>query len=150
MNLSIEISCLLYATEDPEKVEQAMRNIIPLPTFSVKEIPGKKMLYGRTTDPKVLDSLFQKVREQRILDAGRKTLKTQRIDDEVEFFVHKQAATAGKVSFCHHAGESPLGMIAIKITSPQLDMIIDWLAPYTREGKIVEQPELIMWGNQES
>jgi len=145
MNVEIEIMCPFFATEEQNKVEQAMRNIIPLSNYSIKEIAGKRHLFGRTNDRKVLEPLYIKIREQRILDAGRKTLRTRTIDNIVQFSVHKQVATVGKISFCHLEGESPLGAITIKIASPQLESLIDWLVPYTRDGKIVDLNESHVW-----
>ena len=148
MSVEIDIMCPFFATEEQTKVEQAMRNIIPLLNYSIKEIAGKRHLFGRTTDPKVLESLYVKIREQRILAAGRKLLKSRAIDNIVQFSVHKQAAMVGKISFCHLEGESPLGAITIKITSPQLESLIDWLMPYTRDGKIVDSNGSPVWREQ--
>jgi predicted RNA binding protein with dsRBD fold (UPF0201 family) len=137
--------CPFFVTEEQTKVEQAMRNIIPLLNYSIKEIAGKRHLFGKTNDPKVLELLYMKIREQRILAAGRKMLKTRTIDNIVHFSVHKQAATVGKISFCQLEGESPLGAITIKIASPQLESLINWLMPYTRDGKIVHLNESPVW-----
>lgn len=145
MNIEIEITCPFFATEEQPKVEQAMRNIISLLNYSIEEIAGKRHLIGRTNDPKVLELLYTKIREQRILAAGRKLLKTRATDNIVQFSVHKQAATVGKISFCHLEGESPLGAITIKIVSSQLKSLIDWLMPPTRDGKIVNSSESSVW-----
>lgn len=138
MVVEIEISCPLNETEDRAKVEQALRNLIPLQKYSIKEIADHSYLYGRTSESKTLEVFYRKLREQRILDASRKFLKQRDRGNLVSFSVHKQAAAVGKISFCQPEGESPLGAITIRITSPQLESVINWLAPYTREGKEVE------------
>ena len=148
MSVEIEIYCPFFETEDREKVEQAMRNVIPVPTYSIKEMVGRRHLYGRTSEPKVLEVLYRRVREQRILDAGRKTMRQQTKGNVVRISVHKQAATVGKISFCLHEGESPLGAITIRITSPQLERLINWLVPYTHEGKEVKLSNSFVWGEQ--
>ncbi len=148
MVVEIEIYCPLYETEDRAKVEQALRNLIPLPKYSIKEIVNQLYLYGRTSKPKALEVFYRKLREQRILDASRKILKQQDRGNLVSFSVHKQAAAVGKISFCLPKGESPLGAITIRITTPQLESVINWLAPYTREGKEVELSNSIAWRDE--
>lgn len=138
MVVEIEISCPLNETEDRVKVEQALRNMIPLPKYSIEEIADQSYLYGRTSELKALEVFYRKLREQRILDASRKILKQRGRGNLVRFSLHKQAAAVGKISFSQPEGESPLGAITIKITSPQLESVINWLVPYTREGKEVE------------
>lgn len=148
MVIDIEISCPLFETEDRTKVEQALQNLIPLPIYSIKEIAGQSHLYGRTSEPKALEVLYRKLREQRILDASRKIMKQWVRVNLVRFSVHKQAAAVGKISFCQPEGESPLGAITIRITSPQLESVINWLAPYTREGKEVDLSNSIAWRDE--
>ncbi|MFQ6124160.1 MAG: RNA-binding domain-containing protein [Candidatus Heimdallarchaeota archaeon] len=138
MVVEIEIFCPLFETEDRIKVEQALRNLIPLPKYSIKEIAGQSHLYGKTSGINALKLLYKKLREQRILDASRKVMKQRDLGNLVSFCVHKQTAVVGKISFCQPEGESPLGAITIKITSPQLESVVNWLAPYTREGKEVK------------
>ena len=148
MRITVEIFCPFFATEEREKVEHALRNVIPLPTYTIKEIAGRSYLYGKASDPKTLEPFQKKLREQRILAAGRKTLKNQIKNEVMQFSIHKQAATEGKISFCHLESESPLGTITIRITSPQLGRLIEWLVPLTRDGKIIEPDESVPWGNR--
>ncbi len=137
MNVVIEIYSPIFETEDQELVEQALRNVIPLSTYSIKDILGQKHLYGRSNDKDALNVIFRKIREQRILDAGRKSLRREIKENTVKFWVQKQAAKVGKISFCQPIGESPLGTITVNITASQIEQLIDWLVPYTREGKEV-------------
>ncbi len=137
MNVETEIYSPIFDTEDQELVEQALRNVVPLSTYLIKDILGQKHLYGRSNDKDVLNVIFRKLREQRILDAGRKSLRREIKENTVKFWVQKQAAKVGKISFCQPIGESPLGTITINIIASQIEQIIDWLVPYTREGKEV-------------
>ena len=137
MNVETEIYSPIFETEDQELVEQALRNVVPLSTYSIKNILGQKHLYGRSKDKDALNEIFRKIREQRILDAGRKSLRREIKENTVKFWVQKQAAKVGKINFCQPIGESPLGTITVNITSSQIEQLIDWLVPYTREGREV-------------
>jgi predicted RNA binding protein with dsRBD fold (UPF0201 family) len=47
----------------------------------------------------------------------------------VTFYLNKQVAYAGHVSFSQQTAESPLGPINVKISCGNLQKLVDWLAP---------------------
>jgi predicted RNA binding protein with dsRBD fold (UPF0201 family) len=55
----------------------------------------------------------------------------------MQFMLNKQVAAVGKVSFT--TGESPLGPIVVTIETPDIERLIDYLAPRTRDGKPIEE-----------
>jgi predicted RNA binding protein with dsRBD fold (UPF0201 family) len=57
--------------------------------------------------------------------------------DVVRFMLNKQVATVGKVSFTD--GESALGPIAVTLEAPDIDRLMDYLAPRTRGGKPIQE-----------
>ena len=48
--------------------------------------------------------------------------------NRIVFFLNKQAAYAGHVSFSAPEGESPLGPIQVVIETENPEQVIDWLA----------------------
>ena len=69
-------------------------------------------------------------REQ-ILDAARKVLFNGIQGNTVCFYLNKQVAYVGHISFSQSVGESPLGPIRVEIESDNPHAVIDWLAPKT-------------------
>jgi uncharacterized protein len=51
------------------------------------------------------------------------------------FFLNKQAAYAGHVSFSAPEGESPLGPIQVMIETDHMEELIDWLAGRPEERR---------------
>jgi hypothetical protein len=62
-----------------------------------------------------------------------------RKEGQVEFMLNKQAAWVGKVNFT--GGESPLGPIEVTINARDIERMIDWLAPPTKDGKLIKEIE---------
>ena len=68
------------------------------------------------------------VQRDRIRAAARSVLRRSVEDSRIIFFLNKQAAYAGHVSFSAPEGESPLGPIRIIIELEKPEEMIDWLA----------------------
>lgn len=123
----------LRPTESPEKVERALQNLFLGIVLEAKEtrIEGR----GGT---EALSTFHRLLREQRILDTARSVFLAGRVGDALQFRLNKQAATVGRISFPPE--EEPLGSIHVEIRGPQL--LVDWLAPRTSEGRPVEEIDL--------
>ena len=121
-------------TESLERVLGAVRRLIDIEDYSVEEVGNVKVLVA-TSSLRGLERLHRLLREQRILDAARSVLRRGRQQGRIVFYLHKQAATVGKVSFVGGDQESPLGAIRVTIEYPDPDRVIDWLAPPTVMGR---------------
>jgi predicted RNA binding protein with dsRBD fold (UPF0201 family) len=55
--------------------------------------------------------------------------------NRIVFFLNKQAAYAGHVSFSAPEGESPLGPIQVILETEDPEQLIDWLAGKPEERK---------------
>lgn len=127
--MKLRVETEIRATESREKVESAVKNLFPSITL---ELVGRKLV-GESTDIGALSRLHQLLRQQAILDTARSTMLANRKDNATEFMLNKQVAFVGKISFTD--GESPLGPIIVRIEAPDIERLIDYLAPRTREGK---------------
>ncbi|MEM4188164.1 MAG: RNA-binding domain-containing protein [Candidatus Hadarchaeum sp.] len=131
--MKLRVETEIRTTESREKVEAAVRNIFP----DLKlELVGQKLV-GESTDIASLSKIHQLLRQQAILDTARSTMFANRKDNTTEFMLNKQVAFVGKISFTD--GESPLGPIKVHLEASDIERLIDYLAPRTREGKPVQE-----------
>ena len=129
MTEKIEVSVPVYPSEDINKVKQAVSNLITTPNFNEIQINGITYLTCVLEGLSELDKLREMMKKERIQNAARRLLRKDRSRDTLVFFLNKQAAYVGRLSFSDPAGESPLGPIRFKIVSTDIDLIIDWIAP---------------------
>ncbi len=78
-----------------------------------------------------LTKLYNLLRRERIRDAARGVLFKGLSQNSITFYLNKQVAYAGHISFCQPSGESPLGPIKVQITCDKPKELIEWLAPKT-------------------
>ncbi len=131
--MRLRIEAEVGPTESIEKVEKAVKNIFPDLELSLSE--GK--LIGESTDVRVLKKLHDILRIQRVLDAARAVMFNGTNGDRVVVHLNKQVAFVGKVSFVD--GETPLGPITVALEAPDIERLIDYLAPRTIDGRPVEE-----------
>lgn len=133
--MKLKVEAEVRPTEDPAKVEKAIKNIFPTLELSL----AGNVISGESTSVEVLGRLHQLLRSQAILDSARSVMRRGMRGDVVQFMLNKQAAAVGKVSFTD--GESPLGPITVVIEARDAGRLIDYLAPRTVDGKPVKEIE---------
>ena len=131
--MKLRVEAEVRATEDRAKVEAAVNRIFPALKL---DLVGDRLI-GESIDIQSLDRLHQLLRLQAILDSARKIMRAGRRGNLVEFMLNKQVAAVSKVSFTD--GESPLGSIVVTLEAPDIERLIDYLAPRTREGKPIKE-----------
>lgn len=117
----IRVSTPVRPTEDPTKVEAALRNLFP--ELELEEIEG--FVKGTSTS---LDRLRELIRNQKIRDSARSLFRRGRTDDRTTVQLNKQAAFVSRVNF---GEDGPLGEILVEIESDRLDEEIDFVAERT-------------------
>ena len=125
---SIEISCPVYPSEDPEKVKTAILKIFPDAVLEEKddEIAGTS---------ESLERFSKQIRKQKILDTTRSVMIHGKRGDRTRFFLNKQVAFVGKVSFCEE--KTILGTMKVMIKDDDIEELIDRVAPVTVDGEEV-------------
>ncbi|MFQ6013119.1 MAG: RNA-binding domain-containing protein [Thermoplasmata archaeon] len=114
-----------HATESADKVRRAVLNIFPeaqLEGGNEEGIAG----HGGT-----LNRFAELLRRQRIRDSAREVLEGGIQGNRLVFYLNKQAAYAGRVSFSAHA---PLGDICVTVVSDDLRGLVRELTSSTRAG----------------
>ncbi len=136
--ISTTVSALLFPTEVEERVRKAVENIFPGTRLTLIKKEGYvDRLEG--TAPS-LDALHELLRRQKILDTARHSFFGELKGKEISFQLSKQGALMGYVNFLDH--DVALGGIDVTIETDEPELIIDWLAPETAEGRPVREISL--------
>jgi len=129
--ISVQIEAEVNPTEDEVKVKRAVENIFSDLEFDVKPLKRGSLLLAKAKGLDGLTKLYNLLRRERIRDAARSVLFRGVSSRSIVFYLNKQVAFAGHVSFSQPIGESPLGPIKVEIECANPNEIIDWLAPRT-------------------
>lgn len=124
----IVVQTMINPTEDLAKVKHAIENIFGSALEIKIPAEGAKLI-AKTKDLGNLAKLRELLRRERIRDAARKLLLKKVRGKTITFFLNKQVAYAGHVSFCEEFAESPLGPLRIQIKTDDPLKLINWIAP---------------------
>ena len=144
MNVNVEVSVPIHPTESPQKVEKAVLNI-----FSDIDIKVDNDSITGQGGFESLRHFHNLLRSQKILDTARTRLyngiygdRESDTADTLAITLNKQAAFVGKIGFVDNFSDS-LGEITVEISATDIDAdiyrLIDWLAPQTSHGEIIEE-----------
>jgi predicted RNA binding protein with dsRBD fold (UPF0201 family) len=131
VTVSIEVD--INPTEDEEKVKKAINNILYNPIFTSEPTFQGYKLKAIAQGQVSLTNFRNLLRNDRIRDAARKVLYRATRDDKISFYLNKQVAYAGHVSFSEENAESPLGPIHVTIETAAPKQLVDWLAEKTEK-----------------
>jgi len=129
--IDVHVEVEVNPTEDPEKVRRAVENIFGSVGFEVKPHGRGSLLIAKTRGIEGLDKLYNLLRRERIRDAARGVLFDGLGGKSIVFYLNKQVAYAGHISFSKPLAESPLGPIRVQIRCDNPRELIEWLAPKT-------------------
>lgn len=131
--LRVRVRAPIRPSEDPAKVEQAVRHLFPNASYDRRpdEIEA-------TAD--TLQDLRNVIWRQRILDASRRSLLRSLEPDgaHARFRLNKQAAYKGRLSFSEELA-SPLGDIEVVVEGEGLEPLFKEIAPMTIRGHPVSE-----------
>ena len=131
--MKLRVEAEVRPTEAREKVEAAAKKIFP--TLELKQVGDS--IVGESADVGSLSKLHQLLRQQVILDSARSAMLKRKQGETTQFMLNKQVAFVGRVSFTD--GESPLGPIVVTLEASDIDRLIDYLAPRTKEGRPIRE-----------
>ncbi len=126
--IKIIIEAQLKPTEDPKKVETAIKNIIGIENIIITQ-NKKNMLISKTKNQKALDKIYEKIRDKHIFGVTRRLLMQNKTKDNTWIYFNKQAAFVNVYNICENEIDTPLGHIKVTINTNEPQKIIDWLAP---------------------
>ncbi len=129
MEIVIYVETEVNPTESEEKVKKAIWNLFgDIPT-QITSAPKGSILKAEAKGLETLLTLQNVLRKDRIRDASRKLLLQGLNSDTITFYLNKQVAFAGHVSFSEETAESPLGPIKVTVKCENPWELVDWLAP---------------------
>ena len=129
--VDVHVEVEVNLTEDLEKVKRAVENVFGSVEFEVETKDWGSSLTARTKGINGLTKLFNLLRRERIRDATRGVLFDGLGEKSIVFYLNKQVAYAGHISFSKPVAESPLGPIKVQIRCDNPRELIEWLAPKT-------------------
>lgn len=129
VNIYVEVE--VNPTEDPVKVKTAVENIFGNIEFKTKAQRRGSLLIAKATGRDSLSKLYNLLRRERIRDAARGAFFEGLSTKSIVFYLNKQVAYAGHISFSEPEAESPLGPIKVQIQCDNPRELIEWLAPRT-------------------
>ncbi|RLI03630.1 hypothetical protein DRO30_00775 [Candidatus Bathyarchaeota archaeon] len=126
-NLKGEVE--VYPTEDLEKVKSAVEKIFSYISFQIKDSckSDVKILIFESKDKNSLLKIKEILKQEQIRDAAKRYLLENVEENKVVFYLNKQVAYVGRISFCEPYGESPLGPIKVEIECEDPKELINWI-----------------------
>ena len=124
-DVSCEINayCSINPSEDPEKIKQALSNVL----LDIDITINKESMKATSSNLESLQKIYESIHSHQSANAYRRQLNQNLNADSSWFYLNKQAAYANVVALCSESDESPLGPIKIILNSSDIDTIIDWL-----------------------
>jgi len=131
--VKLDVEVKVNMTEDSNKVRVAVQKIFG--NLNIQEVKSEdeSILVGSAEGLEALDAFYDLLRKERILDAARRMFFNGLRGKTITFFLNKQAAYVGHISFSQPVGESPLGPIRVEIQCDNPKSLIDWLTPKTKQ-----------------
>ncbi len=137
--IKVIVRTVVNPTEVEERVIKSIKNFFDINEINIEVIGNQKMITGTGYGHRSLEKFYYTLRKERILDAARQYLQRGKKDNKIIFFLNKQVAYVGRISFSSFEfGESPLGAIVVEIETNNPSQLIKWLTPKTRDGKPIE------------
>lgn len=130
-NVEVRVEAEVNPTEDADKVKVAIQKVLGDISLELIEEGDYRRLVGKAEGLEALTRFYDLLRRERILDAARTVLLRGIQDKKIIFYLNKQVAYVGHISFSQPYGESPLGPIRVEIQCDDPQGLINWLTPKT-------------------
>jgi predicted RNA binding protein with dsRBD fold (UPF0201 family) len=131
LEVAVLVEAEINPTEDEDKVRQAVINVLGNASISIKPLHQGSNLTAQATGQDSLVKLRNALRNDRIRDAARRLLFKSTRGRTINFFLNKQVAYAGHISFSEETSESPLGPVHFTIETDDPQNLVEWLAEKT-------------------
>jgi predicted RNA binding protein with dsRBD fold (UPF0201 family) len=127
--VEVHVEVEVNPTEDPDKVKGAVEKIFGSLEFETRSRDWETLLMAKMKGINGLTKLRDLLRRERIRAAARRVFFGGLDEKSIVFYLNKQVAYVGHVSFSKPTAESPLGPIRIQIQCDNPRELVEWLAP---------------------
>lgn len=127
INCRIDAYCSIYPSENPQKVEQAVSNVLDGMNFKT----NNDSLNATSKNLESLSKIYEIIHSRKSQKNYRRQLNQNLLGDSTWFYLNKQAAFSNVIALCSGAEESPLGPIKVILNSKNIDRVIEWLISYS-------------------
>ena len=127
INCRIDAYCSIYPSENPQKVEQAVSNVLDGMNFKT----NNDSLNATSKNLESLSKIYEIIHLRKSQKNYRRQLNQNLLGDSTWFYLNKQAAFSNVIALCSEAEESPLGPIKVILNSKNIDRVIEWLISYS-------------------
>ncbi len=134
VEVTVYVETEINPTESEEKVRAAVNNVLGNAAITVKPAARGSVLTAEAKGQDSLIKLRNILRSDRVRDAARRFLFKAARGNKIIFYLNKQVAYAGHVSFSEETAESPLGPIKFTIETDNTEQLIGWLAEKTEKN----------------
>jgi len=134
-SIDVEITAPVYETEVSDRVGEAITMLFPgaEPTSQHGEL---------TATVHDLEQFSELLHRQEILDTARGVFFDNRRGDSFSFRLKKQPALQGVVNFAvEDPGELGAISVRVRVEDPDVETLIDHVAPPTQDGRPVDLSE---------
>jgi uncharacterized protein len=131
VEVTVFVETEIYPTESEDSVRTAVNNVLVDAAITVKPSEKGSTLTAVAKGQNSLLNLRNMLRNDRIRDASRRLLFKSTRGTMISFYLNKQVAFSGHVSFSEETAESPLGPIKFNVETDNPEQLIDWLAEKT-------------------
>ncbi|MGI0010307.1 MAG: RNA-binding domain-containing protein [Nitrosopumilaceae archaeon] len=121
----IEAYSAVNPSEDPQKVQQAISNV--LQDMNYKYENGS--IKASSNDLQSLSKIYDTIKSRKSTKTYRRQMRYNLQGDTTWFYLNKQAAFVNVIALCEESEESPLGPIKILLHSENIERIMEWLVP---------------------
>jgi predicted RNA binding protein with dsRBD fold (UPF0201 family) len=129
--IEVHVEAVIHPTENPEKVKKAVENTLWKAEYEIKPLRQGSLLVARAKGLESLTKIQSLLERERIRDAARALLFSGLGEKSVMFYLNKQVAYVGHLSFSEPETESPLGPIKVQVKCENPRQLIDWLTAKT-------------------
>ena len=125
--ITVHVETEITPTEDEGKVKTAVANLFGAIATETESSHVGSMLTAEAQGREPLENFRNVLRRDRVRDAARRVFYAGSREKSIIFFLNKQVAFAGHVSFSQETGESPLGPIKVVIECENPRELVVWL-----------------------
>src|SRR3989337_3858363 len=112
-DVTVRVETEVNPTEAEEKVKAALANVLGTLSIVAKPSNVGSLLVAEVKGREALDNFRNLLRRDRIRNAARRVFFAGLRGETISFFLNKQVAFAGHVSFSQETGASPLGPVQV-------------------------------------